>query len=154
MTKVLMVCTANICRSPMALAVARHLVATNSTAPTWQFDAAGTHAARPPQATDARATAALQKRGYPTQRGRSRRIADKDFAYYELILAMDADNLAALQKLCPPQHQQKLRLLLSYAPDAGQTEVPDPYFGNAAGFEGVLDLCEKGVRGLLKNHTP
>jgi protein-tyrosine phosphatase len=69
MTKVLMVCTANICRSPMALAVARHLVATNSTAPNWQFDAAGTHAAKPPQATD------------------------------------------------------------------------------------VLDLCEKGVRGLLKNHT-
>jgi protein-tyrosine phosphatase len=153
MTKVLMVCTANICRSPMALAVARHLVATNSTAPNWQFDAAGTHAAKPPQATDARATAALQKRGYPPQRGRSRRIVDNDFESHELILAMDDDNMAALQSLCPPQHHHKLRLLLSYAPEAGLAEVPDPYFGNAAGFERVLDLCEKGVRGLLKNHT-
>ena len=137
----------------MALAVARHFAAESGAAREWQFDSAGTHAAKPSQPADARATAALQKRSYRTQMRRSRRVEPKDFAFFELILAMDDDNHAALQKLCPPEHQHKIRLLLSYAPEAGQAEVPDPYFGNAAGFERVLDLCEAGVRGLLKNHT-
>ena len=62
---------------------------------------------------------------------------------------MDQQNLDNLRRLCPPEHQHKLHLLLAFAPALGQQEVPDPYYGNAAGFERVLDLCEAGVSGLL-----
>jgi len=63
---------------------------------------------------------------------------------------MDDANLAALQRQCPAGHHGKLRLLLSYAPVLGLAEVPDPYYGDLAGFERVLVLCETAVRGLLK----
>jgi len=62
---------------------------------------------------------------------------------------MDSGNLEALQRQCPPSHQHKLRLLLSYAPETGATEVPDPYYGDTAGFMRVLDLCEAALRGLM-----
>ena len=150
MTKILMVCMANICRSPMARAVAEHMAAQAGLAKRLEFDAAGTHAQNGGARPDARGQAALATRRIKSPHARSRRVTDKDFERFDLILAMDESNLAALQRQCPPAHQHKLRLLMSYAPELGVKEVPDPYFGNPAGFERVLDLCEAGVRGLLK----
>jgi protein-tyrosine phosphatase len=160
MTTVLMVCMGNICRSPMAQLVTQQLAKEAAAAKgsgvlgALEFSSAGTHAHHAGEKPDPRALAVLAKRGYATGNIRSRRIAESDFQRYDLILAMDRVNLAALKKICPPAHVTKLRLFLDFAPDAGvDAEIPDPYYGNAAGFERVLELCEVGARGLIKSLT-
>ncbi len=151
--KVLMVCMGNICRSPMAQVVARRLMldarASGSDMPDVSFESAGTHAYHLRQEPDRRAKAALERRGYEVGKIRSRKVTEKDFLLFDLILAMDHDNARALQKLCPQEQRHKIRLLLDYAGTAQGTEIPDPYYGNEDGFEHVLDLCEAGARGLI-----
>ena len=149
MKKVLFVCMGNICRSPMAQVVAQKMVADAGKAREFEFDSAGTHASRWGERPDPRAEDALTRRGYKVGRMRSRKIASKDFEQFDLILAMDASNLAELQRLCQPEYLPKLRLLLECSKDLQETDVPDPYYGSAKGFERVLDLCEIGVKGLL-----
>ena len=144
-----MVCMGNICRSPMAQVVANTLAANAQLAKQLSFDSAGTYAGHAGEPPDPRTQAALQRRGYKPGRSRARRITAKDFERYELILAMDRDNLAALEKASPPEHRQKIRLFLEFAPALDLAEVPDPYYGGPDGFERVLDLCEAAARGLL-----
>ena len=163
MTNVLIVCMGNICRSPMARAVLEKLLLQARLEKAVRVDSAGTHASAAGERPDPRAVAALLRRGYDIGRQRSRRVVVQDFEQFDVILAMDADNLGTLQKMCPPQHLGKIQLLLQYAvqttaSDIGDTphaalvtEVPDPYYGNPQGFERVLDLCEVGVKGLV-NH--
>ena len=155
MTKILMVCMGNICRSPMARAVAERAAAQTgrerlSMTGRLTFDSAGTHAHHIGARIDPRAAAVLLARGYPPVKGRSRRIDDADFEKFDLILAMDRSNLASLQSTCPAQHISKLRLLLDFADGMRGADVPDPYYGNAQGFERVLDLCELGASGLIR----
>jgi len=137
----------------MALTVARKLVAERGLARAIQIESAGTHAPAPAQLPDPRAVAALVRRGYKPEKRRSARIAASHFAGFDLIMAMDAENLAVLQKMCPEKHAHKLRLFLSYAPETGRTEVPDPYYGSAEGFEIVMDLCEAAANGLIGSYT-
>lgn len=144
-----MVCTANICRSPMARDVAQHMVREADDAAHFKFDSAGTHALPGGKRVDPRARSVLSKRGYETGNKRSRPVSEQDFGRFDLIVAMDHANLTALQGLCPLQYRHKLHLLLEFAPGLGTSEVPDPYHGNLEGFERVLGLCEEGVRGLL-----
>ncbi len=118
-----------------------------------KFDSAGTHAHYLGEKPDRRAEVALSSRGYELVRTRSRRVSAKDFEDFDLILAMDANNLADLRRLCPHFHLAKLRLLLDFAEGLNVNEIPDPYYGNAEGFERVLDLCEAGARGLIKHYT-
>lgn len=73
-----------------------------------------------------------------------------DFEQFDLLLAMDEANLAELRRRCPPQHREKVRLLMEFAPGATETEVADPYFGGAQGFEQVLDQVERACAGLLE----
>ena len=144
----------NICRSPMAEAVARKLAGDANLSQRWKFESAGTHAHQAGERPDPRTVASLSRRGYDVGRTRSRRITQSDFQNFDLLLAMDLANLAELQRLCPAEHLGKLKLFLEYCGQsgvAGGTEVPDPYYGNLEGFEKVLDLCEMGVKGLL-NH--
>jgi protein-tyrosine phosphatase len=101
------------------------------------------------QRIDARAKEALLTRHYKPPSTRSRPICEKDFQSFDLILAMDESNLRALARQCPPVYQAKLGLFLSFAPQCGATEVPDPYYGNMAGFVRVIDLCEAATRALL-----
>jgi len=133
----------------MACTVARHLVAHAGRQRDLTIDAAGTDAFHVGQRMDERARTALSRHNYEPSKDRSRQIRAEDFERYNLILAMDEDNLTALQRRCPDALQDKLHLLLSYAPELGVTEVPDPYYSNQAGFERVLELCEAGARGLL-----
>ena len=151
MVKILMVCMGNICRSPMAQAVLMHEAQALGWGGGIEVDSAGTHAHHKGEKPDPRGQAVATKRGYAGMgQLRSRLIQAEDFERFDLVVAMDRDNLAALQRLCPPQHAGKLKLLLAdYAPQLGVDEVPDPYYGTASGFERVLDLCEAGVAGLL-----
>lgn len=148
MTHILMVCMANVCRSPMAVAVAQQLTRNCGRATDLQFDSAGTHV-QGTKRIDARAQAVLLKRQYTSGKKRSRQVSAQDFERFDLILAMDEANLAALKRLCPPTRRDKLRLLMSFAPELGVMDVPDPYYGSLAGFECVLNLIEAGAKGLL-----
>lgn len=116
-----------------------------------KIESAGTHAHHAGERPDPRAQAALASRNYKMGRIRSRRVVASDYQRFDLILAMDSDNLSELQSHCPPEHGGKLRLFLAFAEGLAETDVPDPYYGNAAGFARVLDLCEAGGRGLIKH---
>jgi protein-tyrosine phosphatase len=141
--RLLFVCMGNICRSPTAEGVMRHLLDERGLDGTIEVDSAGTggwHAGSPP---DARATAAAAERGI-TLAGAARQVRDSDFETFDLLVAMDRDNLADLRAIAPPGAQDRVRMLL-----ADGRDVPDPYYGGPAGFEGVLDLVEEGCRRLL-----
>lgn len=149
MTKILMVCMGNVCRSPMAQAVSLHLAAQAGLARQIQIDSAGTRAMRGNQAADPRAKAVLSARGYTAGKTKSRQVTERDFERYDLILSMDQSNLNDLRRMCPDENAHKLRLFLEFAGAVDTREVPDPYYGNVQGFERVLDLCEAGARGLV-----
>ena len=150
MFRILLVCMGNICRSPTACSVMHAHIARRQLAHLIEVDSAGTYAGHKGEKADRRAITLAVAQGYPQiERGRARRVLDKDFAQFDLILAMDRDNLARLQQTCPPAHQHKLHLFLAYAGVSDVDEVPDPYYGNAAGFEVVLRLCEQGSEGVL-----
>lgn len=147
--KILFVCLGNICRSPTAEGVARALAQREAPQLDLHFDSAGTgdyHIGAPP---DARATLAAQRRGYDISGLRARQVRAEDFLHFDLVLAMDQDNLRDLHAMAPPGFEHRARLFLSYCESAGCAAVPDPYHGGTEHFEAVLDLTERGVRGLL-----
>ena len=145
--RVLMVCMGNICRSPTAEAVLRALAAQRGIAV--EVDSAGTHGYHTGEPPDARAQAHGARRGYDLASLRARRAQPDDFERFDLVLAMDRDNLDHLRAICPPAGQPRLRLLMEFASRHRVDEVPDPYYGGADGFEYVLDLIEDACDGLL-----
>lgn len=151
MIKVLFVCLGNICRSPTADAVFSKMVEDAGLEDLIAVDSAGTgswHIGHPP---DQRATAAAAQRGYDLSSLRARQVEINDFHQFDHILAMDEQNMVDLGALCPPDHQDKIRLFLEFSPDAELTDVPDPYYGGEDEFDQVLNLVESAAVGLL-NH--
>ena len=146
---VLFVCMGNICRSPTAEGVFRHVVAEAGLADLFDIDSAGTHAYHVGEPPDKRAQQAAARRGFSLADIRARRVAAEDFERFHHIIVMDRDNLALLHEQAGADQRAKIRLFLEYT--AGpETEVPDPYYGGATGFERVLDLVEDASRGLLE----
>jgi protein-tyrosine phosphatase len=147
--KVLFVCLGNICRSPTAEGVLRHLAAKEAPQLSLEIDSAGTadyHIGAPP---DPRSQRAARKRGIDISGLKARQVAVDDFARFDLILAMDAENLRELRAMQPRNSRAALKLFLEYAPDLKLRDVPDPYYRDAAAFEEVLDLTTAASRGLL-----
>jgi protein-tyrosine phosphatase len=147
--RVLFICLGNICRSPTAEGVVRSLAAREAPELPLEVDSAGTagyHVGEPP---DPRMRHAAARRGYDLSGLRARVVEPGDFERFDLILAMDQDNLRVLKRRAPGHAHERLRLFLEFAPEAGTTEVPDPYYGGTKGFEEVLDLVECAARGLL-----
>jgi protein-tyrosine phosphatase len=150
--RLLFVCMGNICRSPTAEAVMRDLVAREGLDGAIEIDSAGTgswHVGDPP---DRRSTAAAKARGI-TMAGAARQVTEADFARYDLLLAADEQNVAALRAMAPDADAaDKVVLLRAYdqaSVAAGDLEVPDPYYGGPGGFDHVLDLVDAACRGLL-----
>ncbi len=139
----------NICRSPMAEGVFRVLVKRAGLSSV-DVDSAGTHAYHEGEPPDQRALKVAAGRGYDLSGLRARRIKDQDFSRFDLILAMDRQNLAFLRRSCPAEYLSKLALFMDYADDHALDEVPDPYYGGTEGFEKVLDLCEMAAQGLVE----
>jgi protein-tyrosine phosphatase len=149
--RILFVCMGNICRSPMAEAVTRHMAEKEGLATRITVASAGTHAREHAGwAPDERARRVAARRGYDMSKIRARVVIPEDFDRFDRILAMDAANLSLLRGKCPEESRAKLGLFLRCADSLEVTEVPDPYYGDESGFERVLDLCELAASGLLK----
>jgi len=149
-TRVLFVCMGNICRSPMAEGVFRQMVRQAGLEDVVKVSSAGTHAFHAGEAPDKRAQAVAGKRGFDISDLRASRVREKDFDDYDMILAMDWDNLSALQQMAPKRTHHKLQLLMRFATEHETATIPDPYYGNAQGFEQVLDYIEDACTGLLE----
>lgn len=116
-----------------------------------EVDSAGTAGYHVGDAPDPRMRAAAARRGYDLEALRARIVEPADFERFDLILAMDRENLAVLHRRAPERARERVRLFLEFAPQQEPQEVPDPYYGGPNGFEEVLDLIESAARGLLKH---
>lgn len=145
--RILFVCMGNICRSPTAEGILRAKLDTAGLAEAVELDSAGTGDWHVGKAPDPRAIQAAAGRGYDIGDLRARQVAEDDFQRFDLILAMDQDNLAWLEQLRPDEGAVPELLLARQG--LAVDEVPDPYYGGAAGFERVLDLLESACDGLV-----
>jgi protein-tyrosine phosphatase len=148
---VLFVCMGNICRSPTAEGVFRHLVVREGLEEYFHIDSAGTHAYHVDHPPDPRARHAALQRGIDIGSQRARQVDTSDFEVFDHILAMDRHNYDTLMFVCPRDHSHKVKLFLDFAPRLKTREVPDPYYGDAQGFERVLAMVEEASRGFLAN---
>jgi len=146
--RILFVCMGNICRSPTAEGVLRHLLAAHGI-DTVEVDSAGTHDYHVGDPPDRRAVAAAARRGIDLSGLRARSIEPEDFERFDLILAMDDDNLRELRGRVPAGRERSIRLVMEFADMATRRTIPDPYYGGPHGFEEVLDLLEEAAQGLL-----
>jgi len=149
MVRVLFVCLGNICRSPTAEGVFRHVVERAGLLDRIEIDSAGTHAYHIGDPPDARSQEAARRRGIELGGLRGRKATSEDIERFDYILAMDEENLANLRAICPVGLDEKVRLFLEFAPNRPEREVPDPYFGGESGFERVLDMIDEASHGLL-----
>ena len=141
----------NICRSPTAEGVFRHVVEEAGLSMQIEADSAGTSDYQKGDPPDKRAQQAAIRRGYNLSRLKARQVRPQDFLEFDHILAMDQNNLRDLKAIYPNGAQAQIALFLDYARTAQLKEVPDPYYGGASGFELVLDLVEDAARGFLQH---
>ena len=149
MIKVLFVCMGNICRSPTAEGVFRHVVKEAGLADKIHIDSAGTHAYHIGNPPDPRAQEAAGRRQINLNSQRARKIKAVDFDQFDYVIAMDHSNYSDLDSLRPGEQHDNLKLFLEYSENFDEDEVPDPYYGGDQGFEHVLDMVEDASRGLL-----
>ena len=150
MVKVLFVCLGNICRSPTAEGVFTALIDREGLTDLVSVDSAGTGDWHVGDQPDRRAQAAAKARGYDLSMQRARQIKEIDFWDFDYVIAMDSQNHSDLSIMAPTNAQDRIRMFLSFAPKEGVTDVPDPYYGGANGFDHVLDLVEAASLGLLQ----
>jgi len=148
--RILFVCLGNICRSPAAEIIFRHVVKAEGREEDFKIDSAGTidyHQGNPP---DARMSATLKDKGY-TIAGQSRIILTSDLDDFDLIVTMDECNLEEVQAMVSSDEQKtKIRPFVSFLQNMDAPRIPDPYHGGQKGFEEVIELLEDGCEGILK----
>jgi len=149
--KVLFVCMGNICRSPTAEGVFRHLVKQEQLENFIETDSAGTHAYHVGEPPDRRAQLTATNRGIDISDLKARRVHEKDYEEFDYILAMDRDNLEILMAQTPKHLAERISLFLDFAEDHPESEVPDPYYGGPKGFERVFDMVNEAALGLLRD---
>ncbi len=148
--RVLLVCLGNICRSPTAEGVLRQMLAARAPRLEVDIDSAGTADYHVGRAPDPRSQRAAMRRGIDLSGLRARQVAPEDFERFDLILAMDRQNLRALEALRPRTSKARLKLFMEYAERPGCVELPDPYCGDDQDFELVLDLAAAASCGLIE----
>jgi protein-tyrosine phosphatase len=148
--RVLFVCLGNICRSPLAEAVFRHVVERAGLADRFDIDSAGTSNYHIGESPDPRTMATAARRGVMVEHA-ARQLGTQDLDDFDYVIAMDASNLGRIERLARTHRgRAEVQLLRAFDPEAGDDlEVPDPYFGGADGFEHVQDMIERASEGLL-----
>ncbi|GGA04093.1 low molecular weight protein-tyrosine-phosphatase [Dyella caseinilytica] len=145
---ILFVCMGNICRSPLVEAVARkRLTEAGLKIPVASCGTGGWHAG---EQADPRMRAAAAGAGYELGTHRARQLTAADFERYDLLLAMDSDNLREMQRMVAPEAAKRAALFLEWAGLEPPHEFPDPYYGELTGFVQSIVLAEQGVRGLIQ----
>lgn len=150
-SSILFVCTGNICRSPTAEGVFRKRFKDAGFSHV-NFDSAGTHGYHVGEQPDPRSIKAAAKREVDISRLVARKFIAADFEKFDLILALDAGHLHHMHAMANAEQKQRTHLLLPFAGHPSITDVPDPYYGNAAGFEHVLDLLEWAADAMIRGH--
>jgi protein-tyrosine phosphatase len=151
MVRVCFVCLGNICRSPTAEAVMKHLVREAGLTAAIQIESAGTGDWHVGEPRDRRSQATAAARGVPLA-GRAQQFTAADFERFDHVVAMDRSNLENLRNMAPSAAARaKLSLLRSFEADPGgsDSDVPDPYYGGARGFDEVFDICQAACAGFL-----
>lgn len=150
-TRVLFICLGNICRSPAAEGVFLHLLEREGLLPAFEVDSAGTGGWHVGNPADPRMRSAASRRGIHLP-SRARQLEPADLTRFDHILTMDGDNLSAVQALAR-RHPSRARIapITDHCRRLSSTEVPDPYYGGADGFDQVLDLLEDACEGLLED---
>ncbi len=150
-TKILFVCLGNICRSPTAEGIFKHLVEFRGLANQFEIDSAGTLAYHVGEQADRRMKSHAIKRGYELT-GISRKFDPNiDFDYFDLIIGMEDENIRVLKsKARTADDLQKIHKMTDFGKTFKYDEIPDPYYGGAEGFELVIDLLEDSCEGLLE----
>jgi len=151
--RIVFVCLGNICRSPMAEVVMRSFVEQAGLSDRIAVASAGTGDWHVGERADPRTVEILAGRGYDGSAHRARQFEASWFDDYDLVVALDAANLAELRRLAPYDRRDDVRLLRAYDPtlgaDVGDLDVPDPYYGGPEGFGEALSMVERACRGLL-----
>lgn len=151
--KVLFVCLGNICRSPAGENILRHSLKQAKHTEQWTIDSAGTEAWHSGKAPDSRMTQTLLNRGVEVT-GTARQISQDDLAYFDLVLTMDNENYANVNKLDPQGfYAAKIHKFTSFCTQHRESEVPDPYYGGQDGFELVADLLEDGCEKIVSKYA-
>jgi protein-tyrosine phosphatase len=141
------VCSGNICRSPIAEKVFAHELAAAGLADGVRVTSAGIGGWHIGEPVDSRAALLLRAEGYRDEH--SARQIDAELLSADLLVALDLEHLRALRRLVP--EPERVRLLRSFDPDSPtDAEVPDPYYGEEAGFAEVLTMVRAAVPGLLE----
>jgi len=147
--RILFVCLGNICRSPLAEAAMRRLIAEEDRLDDFLLGSAGLSANHAGQSIDPRAIKVAAAHGMDLRGERSRQVTAADFKNFDLLLAMDVANRDALRAMAPRSTEQKAHLLLEFSSWIGESEIPDPYHGSLEDFEDAFDLIQLAARGLL-----
>lgn len=148
-TSIIFICMGNICRSPTAEGVFRHKVRAAGLIERIAIDSAGTHNYHPGEPPDARSQHHAKRRGYDLSDLRARALSEADIERFDWLIVMDDLNYSTVLKRMAQEHQHKLRRLTEFCTVHQAREVPDPYYGEKADFERVLDLVEDSCDGLL-----
>ena len=141
----------NICRSPTAEGVFRRILRQRNLDDQVEGRGSLWRSAAVLQAPDQRTQRAAASRNYDLSNMRARKVAAQDLDYFDLILAMDHNNLDVLKRICPSDKHERLGLFMSYSKNFDDDEVPDPYYGLGHGFDLVLDMVEDAANGLLES---
>ncbi|MGV3550385.1 low molecular weight protein-tyrosine-phosphatase [Rhizobium sp.] len=146
--RILFVCAGNICRSPLGEGVLRHQAERTGIGHLIETESAGTggwHQGDPP---DHRSIDVARRHGVDISRQRARQLRLGDFSAFDLIFAMDRDNLRNIVRLAPHDSSADIHLFMDFV-GGGERDVPDPYYGDAGDFERVFAMVDKGCRALL-----
>ena len=149
-TRILFICLGNICRSPMAEAILRHIVDEAGMSSEIEIDSAGLIGYHEGETADPRMQSHAARRGYKLTH-LSRPIRQSDFRHFDLIIGMDDANIDRLHRLSPDiDTDQKIRRMTDFCQHLSVDHVPDPYYGGSQGFEHVIDILEDACQGLYQ----
>ena len=148
-TRILLVCTENICRSPMAEGLLRHYLQQTKLRQGVDVSSAGTRSSMPGCRPDQRAQKVAAARGINLAGMKACRVTDRDLQRSDFIFAMDEANLRDLRKLCPVEQHDKISFLLDHQAGQPLIEVPDPYYGSTEGFERVFQIIDDAMDSVI-----